>query len=314
MAGDTGHVPRKGYFLVICAAIFWALSGVSGKYLFNDGMSPYNIVQIRVTLSTVLLFFFLLAKNPALLKISRSDLPYFFVLGITGMAMLQFTYFYSISLISVAVAVLLQYLAPVFIAIYYGFAAPDKLTRVTVVAVALSVVGCYLAVGAYNVDLLALNWKGMSVALLSGLFYAWYAIYGERGMRRYDPWTTVFYAIMFAALFWNIAMPPLEAFRVSYSGVQWALILYVVVFGTAVPFSLYTMGISLIRSTRASVTATLEPIAACFIAYIFLGEALAAPQMLGGLLVIASVILLQTRRELDHTTSAIIRKKAAMRE
>ncbi|MCE5333523.1 MAG: EamA family transporter [Desulfobacteraceae bacterium] len=314
MEGESASVPRKGYLLVIAAAILWAVSGTSGKYLFNDGMSPYHIVQIRVTLSSVLLFLFLLIKNPSLLRIARSDLFYFAVLGITGMAMLQFTYFYSISLISVAVAVLLQYLAPVFITIYYGFIAPERITRTVIAAVGISVLGCYFAVGAYNFDLLGLNWKGMSVALLSGLFYAWYAIYGERGMRRYDPWTVVFYAILFSAVFWNIATPPLEAFRTSYTGFQWVLILYVVVFGTAVPFSLYTMGISLIRSTRASVTATLEPIAAGFIAFFFLGESLEVLQMLGGLLVIVSVILLQTRREQDDSTSAIIRRNAALRD
>ena len=72
--------------------------------------------------------------------------------------------------------------------------------------------------------------------------YAWYAIYGERGMRRYDPWTVVFYAFLFASLFWNIALEPFGAFRVRYTGVQWFWVIYIVVFGTAVPYGLYTMG------------------------------------------------------------------------
>ncbi len=98
--------------------------------------------------------------------------------------------------------------------------------------------------------------------VFSGLSYAWYAVYGEKGMRRYDPWTVVFYSFFFASLFWNLLISPFGAFLVPYSGVQWFWIAYTVVFGTAVPYGLYTMGISLIRSTRASVTATLEPIAA----------------------------------------------------
>jgi drug/metabolite transporter (DMT)-like permease len=70
------------------------------------------------------------------------------------------------------------------------------------------------------------------------------------------------------------------------------------------------MGISLIRSTRASVTATLEPITAAFIAWIFLGEYLGLLQMLGGALVIASITILQLKREYDQTTASIIREKA----
>ncbi|MHC1724661.1 MAG: DMT family transporter [Syntrophobacteraceae bacterium] len=309
MSVESGLIPRKGYLLVIIAAMMWAVSGASGKFLFNQGVTPLQVVQLRVTLSAVFIFLFLLVRRPALLKVSRGDIIYFAVLGVTGMAMVMFTYFYTISKINVAVAILLQYLAPVYIAIYYVFIAPEKLTRLTLVAIALSVLGCYLAVGAYNFNLLALKWEGIVAGICAGLFYAWYAVYSERGMCRYDPWTVVFYALLFAALFWNIALPPLEAFRVPYSSVEWFWIFYIVLFGTAVPFSLYTMGISLIRSTRASVTATLEPIAAGFIAYIFLGELLEPLQILGGAAVIASVILLQTRREYDETTSTIMRKK-----
>jgi drug/metabolite transporter (DMT)-like permease len=309
MAGEPGAIPRRGYLYVIIAAVLWAVSGTSGKFLFHHGITPQQLVQLRVTLSAVLLFFGLLATRPTLLRIAPGDIIYFAILGITGMSMVMFTYFYTISLINVAVAIVLEYVAPVFIAIYYAFIAPEKLSRTTLLAIGLSVIGCYLTVGAYNVDLLALNWKGILVGVCSGLAFAWYAVYGERGMRRYDPWTVVFYALLFATVFWNIAMPPFKSLRGSYSGVEWFWIVYIVVFGTAVPYGFYTTGISLIRSTRASVTATLEPITAALIAYVFLDEVLQPLQIFGGLLVIASVILLHARRECDETTSTIIRER-----
>jgi drug/metabolite transporter (DMT)-like permease len=313
MTGDQGLIPRKGYLYVILAAIMWAVSGTSGKFLFHQGITPFDLVQLRVTFSTVFLFLLFLAVKPALLKISPRDLIYFAILGVTGMALVQFAYFYSISKISVAVAILLEYLAPVFIAIYYAFVAPEKLTRITLLAISVSVAGCYLVVGAYNVDLLALNWQGIATGVLAGAAYAWYSLYTERGMRKYDPWTVVFYATLFAAIFWNTAFSPFESIRASYTGVQWFWIIYSVIFGTAVPFAFFSVGISLIRSTRASVTATLEPIAAAFIAFFFLDESLEGLQILGGILAITSVILLQIRREYDDNTSAIIRKNSGYR-
>jgi drug/metabolite transporter (DMT)-like permease len=309
MSFEQGAIPRKGYLVVVAAALMWAVSGTSSKFLFNQGITPVQVVQLRVTFSAAFLFLILLGARRSLLEISLRDIPYFALLGISGMAMISFTYFYAISKINVAVAILLEYLAPVFIAVFYAFTAPEKLTRTTLVALTLSVFGCYLAVGAYNVNFLALNWRGVLAGVLSGLAYAWYTIYGERGMRRYDPWTVVFYSFLFASFFWNLAAP-FGAFRVSYTAVQWFWIAYIVVFGTAVPFGLYTMGISLIRSTRASVTATLEPIAAAFAAWIFLGEFLDLLQILGGVLVIASIIILQLKREYDQSTSSIIRKQA----
>ncbi|MEN6437936.1 MAG: DMT family transporter [Syntrophobacter sp.] len=309
VASPSGIIPRRGYFYVVFAALLWAVSGTSGKFLFLQGVTPLQFVQLRLTLSTLCLLILLALFRPRLLKISRGDILYFAILGISGMAMVQFTYSYSISKINVAIAILLEYLAPVFIALYYVFACPEKPSRLTLIAVAISVSGCYLAVGAYNVDLLTLNWEGIVVGIFSGLSYGWYAVFGERGMRKYDPLTVVFYALLFAALFWNIVLSPFEAFSVSYTAVEWFWIIYIVIFGTIVPYGLYFEGISLVRSTRASVTATLEPITAGFLAFFFLGESLRSLQLVGGALVLASVVILQLRREKDETTSAILRQR-----
>ncbi len=81
--------------------------------------------------------------------------------------------------------------------------------------------------------------------------------------------------------------------------------------GTAIPFGLYFVGINYIRSTRASITATLEPISAGFIAYLFLGEILEPLQILGGVLVIAAIVLLQLQSEQDELTPELIRAQAS---
>jgi drug/metabolite transporter, DME family len=83
----------------------------------------------------------------------------------------------------------------------------------------------------------------------------------------------------------------------NYSLTQWGCILYVALMGTLVPFGLYFEAIRLIRSTHASITATLEPITAGFVSYLFLEEAMEPLQLIGGVLVIASVILLQIRSQ-----------------
>ena len=75
------------------------------------------------------------------------------------------------------------------------------------------------------------------------------------------------------------------------------------------PFGLYFEGINLIRSTHASITATLEPIAAAVISYIFLDEIMGPLQILGGAMVIASVILLQLKQKMDEKAPELIRSK-----
>jgi drug/metabolite transporter (DMT)-like permease len=90
---------------------------------------------------------------------------------------------------------------------------------------------------------------------------------------------------------------------------QWAWIFYIAVAGTILPFGLYLTGINFIRSTRASITATLEPISAGFIAFFALGEAMEPLQMLGGALVITAVAVLQLSQEQDEMAPALIRAR-----
>lgn len=312
----TPTISRRGYVYVILAAFMWAVSGSSGKFLFQQGMTPFQLVQLRVTLASGLLFAWLILRNRSLLVISKRDILYFVILGILGMAMVQFTYFFAISKIKVAAAILLQYLAPSLIALYSVIFAREKLTMITSTAIVGATLGCYLVVGAYNLDLLALNKLGVIGGLCAAISFAFYSIYGERGMRQYNPWTVLFYALLASALFWNLAhflwnkAPlPFESFYHGYSAVEWTWILYIVVLGTVVPFGLYFEGISLLRSTRASITATLEPILAAVVSYLFLGEIMQPLQILGGVLVIGSVIILQLRQEYDDKAPSVIRAR-----
>jgi len=301
---------RWGYLYVVLAALMWALSGSSAKFLFNSGITPFQLVQLRLTISTVLLFLYLLIRFPSLLKISRSDIFYFVLFGTVGMAGVQFTYLFAISKIKVAAAILLQYLAPSFIALHSVVFMREKLSSVTLTALIGATFGCYLVVGAYNLEILSMNIVGIISGLLSAVTFAWYAIHGEYGMRRYNPWTVLFYALFFGAIVWNILHPPLEAFMHAYSRVQWIWILYIGVMGTLIPFGLFLEGINLIRSTRASITATLEPITAGIISYIFLNEILEIPQITGGVIVIASIILLQLNQEQDDKAPSVIRAQS----
>ena len=141
-----------------------------------------------------------------------------------------------------------------------------------------------------------------------------YSVMGEYGMRTYDPWTVLFFAFLFAAIIWNILHPPLEALFHTYSLVQWSWILFIAVFGPVLPFGFYFEGINRIRSTHASITATLEPISAGVLAFLLLGEAMRLPQTIGGALVIAAIAVLQLQRGQDELAPEVIRERRSAGE
>jgi len=301
---------RTGYLFVVIAALLWGISGSSAKFLFHSGVTPFQLVQLRITLSAGILFMVLAVFRPSLLCISRKDIFYFVLFGTVGMAGVQFTYLFAISRIHVAAAILLQYLAPFFIVIYSWVFLKEKPRPATTVALVTAFAGCYLMVGAYDLELFSMNLAGIVSGVLSAVTFAWYGIFGEYGMRRYNPWTVLFFAFVFAALVWNIAHPPLEAFSHDYTWVQWGWIFYIAVFGTLVPFGLYLKGVNFVRAARAGITATLEPISAGVLSAVFLNELLAPLQIFGGGLVIGAVILLQRKQEFDEKAPAVIRARA----
>lgn len=297
----------KGYLCVITAALMWASSGTAGKALFEAGMSPFDLTQIRVALASAIIFLVFLFFSRELLRLRPKDIPFFLLLGGGVMAVVTGSYLYTISKIQVAAAILIQYLAPIFVAIYAMLFWKERPTFAKIMALILAFGGCFLVVGGYNLKLLQMNLLGILGGLTSAITFAGYSLLGERAMHRYRPWTVLFYALAFSALTWHVAYPPFTYFRAGYSLAQWGWIFYIAVVGTILPFGLFFAGINHIRSTRASITATLEPIFAGFLAFILLGETLLVLQILGGCMVILAIVLLQLQQEQDELAPALIR-------
>jgi drug/metabolite transporter (DMT)-like permease len=309
MAGD-GASPIKGYLCVVTAALCWASCGVAGKALLQAGVGVFDLVQVRITLSACLLAMTFAVFARHLFRIRLRDLVYFFALGGVFMALNNAAYFYAISKIQVAAAILLQYLAPVIVAFFSILFWRERLTRFKLLALILAVGGCYLVVGGYNLQILRMNQEGILGGLAAAVCFSGYTLMGERGMHRHSPWTVLFYAIVFAALSWHILMSPFRYLTAGFTLPQWGWLLYIAILGTIVPFGLYLMGVNHIRSTRAIITATLEPISAGAISFLLLGETLAFLQIAGGILVIGAIALLQLEREHDSLAPAAIRLRS----
>ncbi len=288
MKNDT----KLGFLLIITAALLWALAAPIAKYLFNSGIGPADLVQARVTYSFLILAFIFVGFQRDLLQIAKKDIGYFMLLGIGGFALVQYTYFYAISQIDVGVAIALQYTAPSMIVVYSAFFLGKNINRNTIIAILLALIGCYLVVGAHQVNWENLNWKGILVALFSAMVFAFYTLYGEKGLQKYPTWTVFFYVVLFAALFWNIVHPPFNLVGQGLSWSVWAGIMAIAIIGTLIPFGLFFMALKKLDPIRLTVTSTLEPIFATMTAFIFLGEALSFWQIIGGLLIVASVILM----------------------
>jgi drug/metabolite transporter (DMT)-like permease len=299
-----------GYLYILIGATLWGVSSVVAKALFNIGLPPAELILVRLTLATMILFIVLLFYDRRRIVISLRDLPYFLILGGVAITGMQFFYYYTISQIQVGPAILLQYLQPVWVSLYAFLFQKEPISRAKFLALFLAVAGCYLVVGGYQIDLLRLNKVGIMSGLIASLFFTFYALYGEKGLKKYDPWTLILYGFGLSAIFYMILVPPIKIFHDDHHLKIWGAFLYIAIFSTLIPFGFYFKGMERIRATRASITSTWEPVIAGFTAYVVLGEVLSPLQVVGGLGVIGAVALLQLAREkVSPSTPIEIRKK-----
>ena len=283
---------KQGFSFIIIATLLWATAAPIAKYLFNNGILPADLVQARVSYSFLILVVILGLFKREFLVIAVQDIPYFAVLGIGGFAFVQYTYFAAISRIDVGIAIALQYTAPSMILGYSIIFLGKKIRVATVIAVGLALLGCYLVIGANEADLSTVNWEGILWALASAVTFAFYTLYGEKGIQKYTPWTVFFYAVFFAAIFWNLIHPPFILVGKGFSWMVWMAILAVAIMGTLIPFALFFMALKKLDPIRLTVTSTLEPIFATGMAFLMLGETLSMLQIFGGGLILISVILM----------------------
>jgi drug/metabolite transporter (DMT)-like permease len=299
----------KGYASVLAAALMWASSGTASKALFHLGVTPFQLVQLRVTLASAFLGLVLVLFARPFLRIRLADALSFWVLGGVFLALVQAAYLYTISKMPVAAAILIQYTSPVMVAVYSICFWGEQFTAAKAVALCLSLLGCYLVAGAYDVHLLRMNLEGTLTGIASAALFSAYSLFGERRMHRYRPWTVAFYAFLFAAVTWNILETPFHFVSAGYSPVQWGYIFYIAIVGTLLPFGLFFVGVNHIRSTRACITSTAEPISAGFMAFLFLGEMPEPLQILGGVLVVAAIVLLQLGKEQNEMAPQSVRAR-----
>ena len=287
----------KGYFYIVGATMFWGLSAVIAKVLFNRQVDPLILVQTRVTLSAVtMLAFFVLFKRTAL-RIQLRDVLRFLLLGIIGIAGSNFTYYFTIQQINVSTAILIQYTAPLLVLAYATVSKEEALSAIKIAAGFVSVAGCFMAVGGKVFSFADVSGLGLLSGVGSALCWAFTNVYVRRLLHRYNVWTVLVYSFLAASCFWLFFNPPWRVLAENYPLDAWLQFLGFSMISVLIPHSLYFTGVQYVTASRAIITGTFEPIVAIAGSYFILGDILAPIQLVGALVVVGAIALLQTKRE-----------------
>ena len=305
----TDRQAGLGVAMVAGAALLFGLNGSVSKVVLESGLTSVQLTQAR-SIGAALGFALILAlTDPGRLKVTWRELPFLLVFGITGVAFVQWFYFLSIHRLPVGIALLIEYLAPLLVALWARYVLHEAVRRRIWAALAMALVGLSLIVELWGAGESALDSLGIAASLAACVAYAVYILMAERGVTRRDPISLTAYGFAFAALFWLVVQPiwafPFATMDDSVSllgnldhrtAPLWLLVTFVVLVGTMATFALVVSALRHLSATRVGIVAMLEPVAAAAVAWAWLGETLGTAQLIGGAIVLAGIALAQTAR------------------
>jgi drug/metabolite transporter (DMT)-like permease len=298
--------PALGYAFTLAAAGFFAVNGTVSTLALQAGIPPTRLTALRCTGAALVLLLVLATVSPGRLRVTWREVPFLAVFGVVGVALTQFLYYVSIGRMPVGIALVFEMTAPVFIALYVWLVRREKVRSRLWLALLLSLSGLALVAQVWQ-DGGSLDPIGVGAALLAALCLATYYLMGERGTVTRDPVALTCWSFVAAGLFWAAAAPWWafdasvlgERVPVSVGSVELplgVLVAWIVVLGAIVPFWLSIAALSHLAPTTAGLVATVEPVFASIVAWLWVEQVLTGWQVAGGIVVLTGILLAQTAR------------------
>lgn len=274
----------RGYLLVLCAALLWALIGPVSKGIFAQGVSPLEAAFWRSLIGWGLFAADALVRGSV--RARTRDLPALALFGLVGVSLFYGSYLLSIDLVGAALAAVLLYTAPAWVAVLSRLVLAEPLDAGKLGAVAATVAGvaCVSFTGGGSVRL---SVPGILLGLTAGFTYALYYIFGKKYLHRYPTSTIFLYALPVGAL----GLLPFVTFAPK-NAAAWGLLLLLSATTTYGAYSIYYAGLKRLEATRAAVVATLEPALSAVLAWWWWDEHFGLAGYLGSALILSAVLFM----------------------
>jgi drug/metabolite transporter (DMT)-like permease len=295
----------RGYLIALASTVTWSTTAIFISYLTTRFRMPPLVLAFWRNLLVVgaLLAAIAVTARP-LLRLERRHLPFFALYGL-ALSVFNALWTVSVALNGAAVATVLCYSSPAITALVARLWGGERLGRLKIGALVLSIAGCVFVSGAYDPATWRVNPAGALIGLTAGAAFATYGLLGKAASRRgINPWTATLYTFIFGTLFLLFVQRPDTLMWLSRplakgaagwheAALGWGTLTLLAVGPTVGGYGLYTVSLAHLPVTTASLITTLEPVLTAGWAFCFLGERLTLPQFLGGGLVLAGVALVR---------------------
>jgi drug/metabolite transporter (DMT)-like permease len=302
----TNVHPLWGYFLLIVGVSLFAFNASVAKLTLQEHMTAVELSAIRVTGAFLVLLPIALIKARPYLKLTKKEIPKFIGFGVLGLTMTQFLYFAALERIEVGVALVIEYLSPIIVALYLRFWRKQFISSRVWLSIVLALFGLSLITelwSGFDVDIL-----GFTFAFGAAIAVSIYFLGGEVLVKQKGSIALTTLAMGAGAGFWLIFAPfwlwSWDLFgdnvQINELGIQlplFGLLLWVILMGAVAPFWIVFAALKYIDAKKAAILGLLEPVIASIAAFFLLGEILTPIQLIGGAIVLTGVVIAETARQ-----------------
>lgn len=284
----------RTYLLLSFSTIIWGSAFIAAKYSTAE-LHPTTVAFFRFFGAAIILYITMLIREPKRPRLSKNDWLVFVVLGLVGIFGYNTLFFYGVMLSPITKSSLIIATNPILITVLSIIFLKEKIVPLQAVGISLGITGAFIIITEGSLqEFIELGFTKPDLYLVGAVIcWAIYSVVGKVSLTNYSPLVATTYACISGTIF----LAPLGIYYVSVEDVMnlslvaGISIIHMAVFVSGLSFVLWYDGIKKIGAARAASFINLMPISAVFLAWVFFGEIITLPQLIGAVLVLCGVYL-----------------------
>lgn len=300
MTNNSNH-RLHGVFLAIIGASLWGLGGTVSDFLFqqrNIDINWYVTARLVVSGLALLVLFKIMNRRKSIFAIFTHvhTIIQLIIFSIFGMLLVQYSYMASINYGNAAIATLLQYIAPVYIILWYVIRRKEKFKLFDLVAIVLTLSGTFLLLtnGSFNKLLVAP--PSVIWGIISGLSLTFYTIYANQLLVRFQSILVVGWAMLISGVVMNFRAPIWHFNFASLTMSTTVYLIFGIIGGTAIAFFFFIKSLTYLTAKETTLYGTIEPVMAIVASAAWLKVEFLPLQLVGMILIIILILTLSLNK------------------
>ncbi|MDR2780158.1 MAG: DMT family transporter [Synergistaceae bacterium] len=282
---------RKGIIFTMISAVAYGISPVLIRMAYDGGATSASVAFLRI-LALPVLFAIMRAQkiSPSLTRRETKDV--IMSCGI-GFGITTLLLFGSYAYIPVGMATTLHFIYPITVSVVCIFFFREKFSLPMLCALVMCTAGVFLFMG--NTE--GVSAKGVAMALISGLTYAFFLVYVDKSeIKNMNHFKLSFWLSIMLTIFFGAYGAVTGTLALNLTAKAWILCAVNSVLCAVVAVTALQLGIQFSGAATASILSTLEPITSFALGVSILGEGYSTAKMIGVVCVVIAVITISIKK------------------